>query len=85
VPPGLYTMWLFNATGAPMLVINKQVGQWGTVYDPAQDLARIPVTMAATPEHVEDFTITIRNVAQGRGAIDFAWGSQVATAVFTVR
>ena len=85
VPPGLYTMWLFNATGGPMLVINKQVGQWGTVYDPAQDLARIPVTMAATPEHVEDFTITIRNVAQGRGAIDFAWGSQVATAVFTVR
>jgi hypothetical protein len=85
VPPGLYTMWLFNATGGPMLVINKQVGQWGTSYDPAQDLGRIPVTMAPTPEHVEDFTIALRNVAQGRGAIDFAWGAQMATAVFTVR
>ena len=85
VPPGLYTLWLFNATGAPMLVINKQVGQWGTSYDAAQDLARIPVTMAPTPEHVEDFTITLRNVGPGRGAIEFAWGAQMATAAFTVR
>ena len=85
VPPGLYTLWLFNATGGPQLVINKQVGQWGTAYDPAQDLGRVPVTMAPTPEHVEDFTITLRNVAQGRGAIEFAWGSQMATAAFTVR
>jgi len=85
VPPGLYTLWLFNAPGGPMLVINKQVGQWGTSYDPALDLGRIPVTMAPTPEHVEDFTIALRNVAQGRGAIDFAWGAQMATATFTVR
>ena len=85
VPPGLYTLWLFNAAGGPQLVINKQVGQWGTVYDQAQDLARIPVEMAATPAHVEDFTITLRNTGPGRGAIDFAWGGQVATATFTVR
>jgi hypothetical protein len=85
VPPGLYTLWLFNATGGPQLVINKQVGQWGTAYDPAQDLGRVPVTMAPTPEHVEDFTITLRNVAQGQGAIEFAWGSKMATAAFTVR
>jgi len=85
VPPGLYTLWLFNATGGPQLVINKQVGQWGTSYDPAQDLGRIPVTMAPAPEHVEDFTITLRNVGPGRGAIEFAWGVQIATAAFTVR
>ena len=85
VPPGLYTLWLFNATSGPQLVINKQVGQWGTVYDQAQDLARIPVQMAPTPEHVEDFTISLRNTGPGRGAIEFAWGSQMATAVFTVR
>jgi len=85
VPPGLYTLWFFNAAGGPQLVINKQVGQWGTVYDPAQDLGRVPVTMAPTPEFLEDFTITLRNVAQGRGAIEFAWGPQMATAAFTVR
>jgi hypothetical protein len=41
--------------------------------------------MAPTPEHVEDFTITLRNTGPGRGAIEFAWGPQVATATFTVR
>ena len=85
VPPGLYTLWLFNKAGGAELVINKQVGQWGTVYDQAQDLGRIPVEMTATPAHVEDFTITLRNTGPGRGAIDFAWGGQVATAAFTVR
>ena len=85
LPPGLYTLWLFNAAGGPQLVINKQVGQWGTAYDAAQDFGRVPVTMGPTPEFVEDFTITIRNTGQGRGAIDFAWGSQMATASFTVR
>jgi hypothetical protein len=85
VPPGLYTLWLFNATGGPQLVINKQVGQWGTIYDPAQDLGRVPLTMAATPEHIEDFTITFRNLDPRRGAIEFAWDAQMATATFTVR
>jgi hypothetical protein len=85
VPPGLYTLWFFNASGGPQLVINKQVGQWGTSYDQAQDLARIPVQMAPTPAQVEDFTITLRNTGPGRGAIEFAWGAQMATATFTVR
>jgi hypothetical protein len=85
VPPGLYTMWLFNARGGPQLVINRQVGQWGTVYNAAQDLGRIPMTMSATPEHVEEFTINIRNLGNDRGAIELAWGPQMATAQFTVR
>jgi Protein of unknown function (DUF2911) len=85
VPPGLYTLWLFNAASGPQLVINKQVGQWGTSYDQAQDLGRIPVQLSPTPEHVEEFTITLRNLEPRRGAIEFAWGSQMATAMFTVR
>ena len=86
VPPGLYTLFIFNSrANGPQLVINKQVGQWGTVYTEANDLARIPMTMAATPEHVEEYTINVRNLAADRGALEFAWGSQAATAAFTVR
>ena len=89
VPPGLYTLWIYNSrTDGPQLVINKKVGQWGagpTSYDPAQDLGRIPMTVANTPQHVEEYTITIRPAGQGRGAFDFAWGDKVATAAFTVR
>jgi len=85
MPPGLYTLWFFNAAGGPQLVLNRQVGQWGTSYDPGQDLGRVPVQMGPTPEHVEDFTITLRNLGPGRGAIEFAWGAQQATAGFTFR
>jgi hypothetical protein len=86
VPPGLYTLWVFNASnGGPQLIINRQVGQWGTSYNQAQDLGRVPMTMSATPEHVEEFTINIRSLGGGRGSIDLAWGSQMASAGFTVR
>ena len=90
VPPGLYTLWIYNDRNAgPQLIINKQIGQWGAgpnVYNPANDLGRVPLTLAAAPEHVEEFTITIRNAGgPTRGAIDFAWGDKVATAQFTVR
>lgn len=85
IPPGLYTLWIFNARTGPQLVVNQQIGQWGTSYDQTKDLARIPMQLAATPEHVEDFTISIRNLGGGRGVFEFAWGSQMATAAFTVR
>jgi len=50
------------------------------------DLGRVAMTLAPTPAHVEDFTITIRPVAgQPRGTFEFAWGDKVATAAFTVR
>jgi hypothetical protein len=93
VPPGLYTLWILNDRNAgPQLLINKQIGQWGAaipmtnVYNPANDVGRVPMTFAPTPAHVEEYTIAIRSLGPGRGgAIDFAWGDKVATATFTVR
>ncbi len=85
LPAGLYTLFLFNATSGPMLVVNKQVGQWGTSYDSAKDVARIPLTMSATPEHVEEFTIAIRQAAPNRGSLEISWGPKMATANFTVK
>ena len=90
VPPGLYTLWIYNdRTAGPQLAINKQVGQWGagpTVYNQANDVGRVPLTLSNAPEHIEEFTITIRNAgAPTRGAIDLAWGDKVASAQFTVR
>jgi hypothetical protein len=84
VPAGLYTLFLYNAKNGPQLAINKQIGQWGTVYDQAKDLVRIPLTMTATTEHVEELTITIRQLAPNRGALEIAWGNQMATAGFLV-
>jgi hypothetical protein len=85
VAPGLYTLWIQHTRNGTFLIVNKQVGQWGTAYQAAQDLGRVPMEFGPTPEHVEDFTITIRALGGGRGAIDFAWGPSKATANFTAR
>ncbi len=85
VPAGLYTLWIQHTRAGTTLIINKQVGQWGTGYNAANDLGRVPLTLSPTPSHVEDFTVTIRPLPQGRGAIDFAWGDKVATAQFALR
>jgi len=85
IPAGLYTLWIQHTRSGTFLIVNKQVGQWGTEYTPAQDLGRVKMDLAKTPEHVEDFTITVRATGGNRGAIDFAWGDQVATAAFTTR
>ena len=83
--PGLYTLWTQHTNGGTWLIVNKQVGQWGTGYTAANDIGRVAMTLAATPEHVEDFTITVRSLGQNRGTIDLAWNDKVATAAFTVR
>ena len=83
--PGLFTLWTQHTTSGIWLIVNKQVGQWGTGYAAANDIGRVAMTLAATPEHVEDFTITIRSLGQNRGAIDLAWDDKVATAMFLVK
>lgn len=59
VPAGLYTLWTLPTPGGWKLIINKQTGQWGTVYDAAQDLARVDMAVEALAEPMERFTIEI--------------------------
>jgi hypothetical protein len=83
--PGLYSLWTQHTKAGTFLIVNRQVGQWGTAYNAANDIGRVAMELTATPEFVEDLTITIRSLGQNRGAIDFAWGDKMATASFTVR
>jgi hypothetical protein len=83
--PGLYTLWIQHTRDGTFLIVNKQVGQWGTEYQASQDVGRLKMDFAKTPEHVEDFTITVRPTGPNRGAIDFAWGDGVATAAFAIK
>jgi hypothetical protein len=59
VPAGTYTLYTLPGESTWQLIINKQTGQWGTEYDQAQDLARIPMTVERTPAPVEQFTISL--------------------------
>ena len=85
IPAGMYTLWTIpSRTGAWKLAVNRQTGQWGTIYDPNQDLARIDLRTETLATPVEQFTITIEPRADG-GVLAIAWDRTRAWVPFTPR
>jgi hypothetical protein len=85
VPAGSYTLWTVpSRAGAWKLVINRQTGQWGTVYDEKQDLARIDLRTETLESPVEVFTISVEPQGSG-GVLALAWDRTRAWVPFTVR
>jgi hypothetical protein len=85
IPAGTYTLWTVpSRTGAWKLVVNRQTGQWGTVYDANQDLARIDLRTETVAAPVEQFTITVEPQAEG-GVLALAWDRTRAWVPFTVK
>lgn len=84
VPAGTYTLWTLPALTGWQLIVNRQIGQWGTAYDSAQDLIRVPLTVAALGAPVDVFTIAVEPEGAG-GVLRFAWDRTRAQVSFTVR
>jgi hypothetical protein len=59
VPAGTYTLYTLPSEGTWKLIINKQTGQWGTVYNQDQDLARVDMKKEEIVVPVEQFTISL--------------------------
>jgi len=59
VPAGSYTLWSTYTPDSAHLIVNRQTDQWGTQYDPAQDLGRVEMERTALDTPVERFTISI--------------------------
>ena len=60
VPAGRYTLYTLPAApGTPwQLIVNKETGQWGTVYHEAQDLGRTPMHESTLPSPQEVMSIS---------------------------
>lgn len=75
VPAGSYTIYsLPEKPGTPwMLIINKQTGQWGTVYTESMDLGRTPMqsNTLATPQ--ETMTISFENRKKSECELHIRW------------
>jgi hypothetical protein len=85
IPAGTYTLWTVpSRTGTWKLVVNRQTGQWGTVYDPSRDLARIDLRTETVDTPVERFTITVEPQGEG-GVLAIAWDRTRAFVPFAVR
>lgn len=73
VPAGSYTLWTVPSKTEPVLIVNRQTGQWGTDYDATQDLVRIPLKLAATTAPVEQFTISLTPSGDAAATLSLGW------------
>jgi len=74
VPKGDYTLYVIPDEKEWTLVVNKQTGQWGTVYSEANDLGRTKMKVKAASALVESFKITLTDKALG-----MEWENTTAT------
>lgn len=74
VPAGVYTLWTVPQEKGAELIVNKQTGQWGTEYDPRQDLGRAPMQTETLGTPVERFTIAVGALDDRRGTLAMQWG-----------
>jgi hypothetical protein len=81
--PGMYTLWVQHTRNGTFLIVNGQVGQWGTQYDPARDIGRVAMKMTPISAPVEEFTINIKPMGN-RGIIEMSWGTMTASVPFAV-
>jgi hypothetical protein len=74
VPKGTYTLYAWPTETGMTLIVNKQTGQWGTVYDEKQDLGRIDLKVGKTAAPVETMHLSIAG-----GSLKFEWENVSAT------
>ena len=80
VPAGKYTIYTLPSEGTWKLIINKQTGQWGTVYDQSQDLVRVDMQKSQTQQPVEQFTISLNKKNDTTADLVLEWENTRLTA-----
>ena len=79
VPAGSYTLYTLPGENSWQLIINKQTRQWGTKYDPAQDLARIPMKVGKLQSGLETFTISLDKTGPRSAGLKLDWENTTAS------
>jgi hypothetical protein len=76
VPKGTYTLYVQRSAKGAQLIVNRQTGQWGTVYDAKQDLARIDMRVRTLGQPLDALQITLVP-APGtmKGVLRIVWGT----------
>lgn len=73
IPAGQYTLYSIPRRAAWTLIVNRQTGQWGTVYDPDRDLVRVEMQSERLEEPVEQFTIRFEEAESGGWLLVLEW------------
>ncbi len=73
VPAGTYTLYTLPSQGTWKLIINKQTGQWGTVYNESKDLARVDMKKSTLPSPQENMSISFEDTQGNRTQLHVRW------------
>jgi Protein of unknown function (DUF2911) len=86
LPAGAYTLFMLPQTDGPAkLIINKQLGQWGTQYDASGDLARIDLKKEALDKTADQLTLAVSKGSSGGGTLKIMWEDTQYSVPFTVQ
>ncbi len=85
IPKGSYTMYTLPSEKKWTLIINKQTGQWGTVYNPDLDFVRLPLKKKMLKNAVEKFTIGLSKAGGSSCTMKLTWENTELSIDFVVR
>lgn len=76
VPQGSYTLFVQRSANGAQLIVNKQLGQWGTAYDQKQDLARIDMRVRTLSQPLDALQIAlVPTPGSLKGVLRMVWGT----------
>jgi len=81
---GTYTLWTVPREKGAELIVNKQVGQWGTEYHASSDVGRATLDARTVATPVEKFTISVAPGDARHGTLVLEWGTFRWTAPIVV-
>lgn len=76
IPQGSYSLYVQRSATGAQLIVNRQTGQWGTTYDPKQDLARIDMRVRTLSQPLDALQIAlVPTPGSLKGVLRIVWGT----------
>ena len=85
LPAGSYSFYTLTGEQSWKFIINRQTGQFHTVYNQDQDFARLDPTIDQLPQPVEQLKISAVPVPEGGGRLQLDWETTRLWVPFTVK
>ncbi len=85
VPKGDYTLYVLPEENQWTLIVNKQTGQWGTVYNENMDLGRVKMNLERSATPIETYKITLSSTGPRTGKLQLEWENTIAWVPFTLK
>lgn len=84
IPEGTYTLYTLPSTTQWKLIVNKQTGQWGTVYNPDLDFGRTPLSVKKLKSPIDRLTFVFEKSNNHSGILRIEWENTSLSAPFSL-